>query len=143
MKKIVSSILALIVLLIVVFLLLFNKETTLKEEGFGGGIEKVSEIEISRVSGSDEKKINLYDGQAKELFNQFLNTKLSKVENVDGEFTESFYIIIRDNEKRALGIRIDNTLAFSPYDYNGNSKNNKDYLLEDDSILKSIEQFFE
>ena len=85
----------------------------------------------------------LHGEQAKELFNQLLNAKLSKEENVDGEFTKSFYILIRTDEKRALGIRIDNTLTLSPYDFNGNRKNNKDYLLEDDSILKTIELLFE
>ena len=145
MKKIVSSILVLIILLIVVFLLLSNKETTLKDEVFRNEIDisNVSEIEIRRISGSDEKKITLHGEQAKELFNQFLNAKLSKEGKVDEKFTESFYIIIRKDEKSALGIRIDNTLTLSPYDFNGNRKNNKDYLLEDDSVLKSIERLFD
>lgn len=143
MKIKVGSILVLIILLIVVFLLLFNKETTLKDEGFGNEIDISNVTEIEVIRGSDDKKVILKEGQTKELFNKFLNAKLKEVEDVDGELTESFWITIREDGKRVLGITIDNKLALSPYDYNGNKKNSENYLLEDDSILKSLEQLFE
>lgn len=145
MKKIVSSILILVIFLIVVFLLLFNRETSLGEEGFGDTIDisNVNEIEIIKVRGSDEKKIILKDEQAEELFNKFITAKLKEGNNVDEELTESFWITIREKGTSVLGIRMDSTFTLSPYDFNGNKKNSKNYLLEDDTILKNIELLFE
>ena len=143
MKKIVGSILVMGILVIVGFLLLSNKETTLKEEGVGGGIDhsRVNEIEIIR--SSDDKKIIIKEAQAEELFTEFLNAELKEEKNVDGALTEAYWITIREDGKRALGIRIDNRLVLTPYDYNGNKKNSEEYVVEDDSILESIEQLFE
>lgn len=142
MKKIVGSILVLIIFLILVFITLSNKETTLKEEGYGSGIDTSNVNEIEIIRGSDDKKIILKEGQAEELFNKFLNAKLKEIKNFDGELTESYWITIRENGKRVLGITLDNKLVLSPYDYNGNKKNAGNYLLEDDSHLKFIESLF-
>ena len=143
MKKIVGSILALIILLIVGFLLLTNNETTLKEEGFEDEINRSNVNEIEIIRSSDDKTIIVKEGQAEELFTEFLNAKIKEAKNVDGALTETYWITIREDGKRALGIRIDNRLVLTPYDYNGNKKNSEEYVVEDDSILESIEQLFE
>ncbi len=143
MKKIVGSILVMSILLIVGFLLLSNNETTLKEEDFGDGIDRSRVNEIEIIRSSDDKKIIIKEAQAEELFTEFLNAELKEEKNVDGALTETYWITIREDGKRALGIRIDNRLVLTPYDYNGNKKNSEEYVVEDDSILESIEQLFE
>ena len=142
MKKIVGSILVVIILLSIGFLLLSNNETTLKAEDFGDVIDRSNVNEIEIIRSSDDKTIIIKEDQAEELYTEFLNAELKEAKNVDGALTEAYWITIREDGKRALGIRMDTRLVLSPYDYSGNKKNSESYVVEDDSVLETIEQLF-
>ena len=80
MKKSVGFILVVVILLLVGFLLVSNKETTLKEEGFGDEIDRSNGIEMEIIRSSDDKTIIIKDGQAEELFTEFLNAEVTSVD---------------------------------------------------------------
>lgn len=144
MKKIVITSLALVILsILVVFLLFFfYKATTLKEEGIGEEIDILNINEIEVIRGSDDKTVILKEGQTHQLMKELMNAKLIEG-HIEEESTESYWIHIKDGGERLLGIRMDNSLTFSAYDYKEHKTYSNNYTLEDDSVLKSVERLFE
>lgn len=143
MKKIFSLALGLVVLLILIWLFFIKGgETTLQEE-FGKEIDSLKVNEIEVVRGSDEKTVEFKDGQTEKILDMLLNAELKEAKTSDGEATESYWISIRENDERTLGIRIDNSLVLTPHSYKGSKKKSGDYLLKDDSVLNFIESLFE
>lgn len=143
MKKIVSIVIA-IILLVILFLLFFSRETTLKEEGFKVDSSKVNEIEIIR--GTDDKTIFLKDDQAEELYNMLSEAKLKTNKSIDEEYTENYWIKIKEDGLTKLSMVIDDKLVLSPHDSDsndGSKKNSQHYLLENDDVLNFIEPLFE
>lgn len=143
LKKVVITILAMIILSILIFFLLFssNKATTLKEDLKGEiDISKLNKIEIIR--SFDDKTIILKGSQSHQLINELLNAKLIEAK-VEEESTESYWINIKEDGNRFVGIRMSNSLTFSLYDYKDHNNYSNNYTLVDDSVLRSVERLFE
>lgn len=142
MKKSYKIILLILIPLIILYMTTsfmtrdstFNKEVIERLD-----IEQINEIEIIRAS--DEKTITLKDTDSiHDIMELFDNKAIRKVRFAKSDFKEAYWLTLRINDQREIGIRLDDATHLFVYLYEENYM--KDYKLLDKVDTASIEALF-
>ena len=114
---------------------LFNEEVIEKLE-----IEEITKIEIIRVS--DNKTINITKQKAIETFmEQFDNRTIRKTRYKEQSFNEAYWITLKINDNRSVGLKVDDTNHLFVYLVDENYM--KDYKILDSFDLQFIKKLFD
>jgi len=112
----------------------FNKEVI---ERFD--IEQINEIELIR--SSDNKTITITDvATINQIMQQFENQPLRKVYFSNSDYDEAYWLTVRNNDKREIGIRLDDSKHLFVYLYEENYM--KDYKFLDHFNMAFFEDLF-
>ncbi|MGE7092488.1 DUF5301 domain-containing protein [Lysinibacillus sp. NPDC048646] len=137
--KIFFVILLPLIILYVATMLLTRDSTFDKEVLEPLDIEHIKEIEIIRAS--DEKTINISDAARIDQIMQHLNDQpLRKVRFSNPDFEEAYWLTLRINDERSIGMRLDDAKHLYVFLYEENYM--KDYKLLDDIDLTFFEDLF-
>lgn len=114
---------------------LFNEEVIEKLD-----IEEITKIEIIRVS--DNKTINITKQKAIETFmEQFDNRTIRKTRYKEQSFNEAYWITLKINDNRSVGLKVDDTNHLFVYLVDENYM--KDYKILDSFDLQFIKKLFD
>ncbi len=142
MKKIYKLILIVLFPLIILFVTtsLLTRDSTFNKEVIDRlDIEEINEIEIIRAS--DEKTITIKDAaKISEIMQLFKNKEIRKVFFAKSDSKEAYWLTLRINDNREVGIRLDDATHLFVYLYEENYM--KDYKLLDKLDTKYIEELF-
>jgi len=142
MKKSYKIILLILIPLIILYIATsfmtrdstFNKEVIERLD-----IEQIKEIEIIRAS--DEKTITIKDPDSiHDIMELFDNKAIRKVRFAKSDFKEAYWLTLRINDQREIGIRLDDATHLFVYLYEENYM--KDYKLLDKVNTSFIESLF-
>ncbi|QDQ02980.1 hypothetical protein FOH38_22445 [Lysinibacillus fusiformis] len=137
--KIFFVILLPLIILYVATMLLTRDSTFDKEVLEQLDIEHIEEIEIIRAS--DEKTINISDAAKIDEIMQHLNDQaLRKVRFSNPDFEEAYWLTLRINDERTIGMRLDDAKHLYIFLYEENYM--KDYKILGDIDLTFIEDLF-
>ncbi|KOS63701.1 hypothetical protein FJQ98_14935 [Lysinibacillus agricola] len=137
--KILIGILLPLIILYVSTLLLTRDSSFNKEVIEQLDIEQIKEIEMIRAS--DDKTITFTDtAKINLLMQQFKDQPLRKAYFPNSKYDEAYWLTLRINDKREVGIRLDDSKHLFVYLYEENYM--KDYKLLDDFNMAFIEEFF-
>ncbi|KOP78580.1 hypothetical protein AMS59_12145 [Lysinibacillus sp. FJAT-14745] len=102
-------------------------------------IEKIKEIELIR--SSDHKTITITDvATINQIMQQLEDQPLRKVYFSKSNYDEAYWLTLRNNDKREIGIRLDDSKHLFVYLYEENYM--KDYKLSDDFKMAFFEDLF-
>lgn len=102
-------------------------------------IEQINEIELIR--SSDNKTITITDvATINQIMQQFENQPLRKVYFSNSDYDEAYWLTLRINDKREIGLRLDDSKHLFVYLYEENYM--KDYKLLDHFNMAFFEDLF-
>ncbi|MGE7997585.1 hypothetical protein ACQKOF_02670 [Lysinibacillus sp. NPDC093190] len=102
-------------------------------------IEQINEIELLR--SSDNKTITITDAaKINQIMQQFEDQTLRKVYFSNSDYDEAYWLTLRTNDKREIGIRLDDSKHFFVYLYKESYM--KDYKLLDNFNMAFFEDLF-
>lgn len=142
MKKSYKIILFILIPLIILYITtsFMTRDSTFNEEVIERlDIKKINEIEIIRAS--DEKTITIKDqASIHDIMQLFDNKAIRKVRFAKSDFNEAYWLTLRINDQREIGIRLDDATHLFVYLYEENYM--KDYKLLEKVDTASIEALF-
>lgn len=102
-------------------------------------IEQIKEIELIR--SSDNKTITITDvATINQIMQQLEDQPLRKVYFSNSDYDEAYWLTLRNNDKREIGIRLDDSKHLFVYLYEENYM--KDYKFLDDFKMAFFEDLF-
>lgn len=118
----------------------FSKNTTFKKETYQVNLSGINSIEIIKT-GVDENKITVTEpNKIESIINTFLQTNLKEGERPQS-YNESYWIILKANDERKLGINLydKNFLHL----FNENESSLKYYKITNNFDLSAISSLFQ
>ncbi len=142
MRKIYKIVLLVLFPLIILYVTtsLLTRDSTFNKEVIDRlDIEQINEIEIIRAS--DEKTITVTDADnISNIMQLFKNKEIRKVFFAKSDSKEAYWLTLRINDNREVGIRLDDSTHLFVYLYEENYM--KDYKLLDKLDTTYIEKLF-
>lgn len=142
MRKIYKIVLLVLFPLIILYVTtsLLTRDSTFNKEVIDRlDIEQINEIEIIRAS--DEKTITVTDADnIRNIMQLFKNKEIRKVFFAKSDSKEAYWLTLRINDNREVGIRLDDSTHLFVYLYEENYM--KDYKLLDKLDTTYIEKLF-
>ncbi|MFJ7647325.1 hypothetical protein ACIQ1H_07245 [Lysinibacillus sp. NPDC097279] len=142
MRKIYKIVLLVLFPLIILYVTtsLLTRDSTFNKEVIDRlDIEEINEIEIIRAS--DEKTITVTDADnISNIMQLFKNKEIRKVFFAKSDSKEAYWLTLRINDNREVGIRLDDSTHLFVYLYEENYM--KDYKLLDKLDTTYIEKLF-
>ncbi len=138
MKRIVGITITSIIVIIGAFYLLKSKSSTT----FNEFVHTAEITSIDIIRSSDDKEVVIENGNdIKELLKHFSEAELMEDEMGSIDFNESYWITLRSNNVRKLGMTVYDDKYLLIFDYNKNNSTGYQIISVFDS--SNIEQYFD
>ncbi|MGE7672804.1 hypothetical protein ACQKMV_04330 [Lysinibacillus sp. NPDC094403] len=142
MKKRYKILIGILLPLIILFAstIFLTRDSTFDKEVIDRfNIEQIKEIELIR--SSDNKTITITDvATINQIMQQLEDQPLRKVYFSNSDYDEAYWLTLRNNDKREIGLRLDDSKHLFVYLYEENYM--KDYKFLDDIKMAFFEDLF-